>query len=255
MNNKMKLKKRAYAIHAIVRYAVKKIIVNKKFILTLLVAVFLSVVCGYAVTQNFDTIANGATLLDTFILSLFLPIMTMVYSSSVIRDEIEDKSITMVLASPLQRYLIYLSYWFAVMISLSIVMVLITSSGFFTFFGLTELTKDAMKLYLVMCGLVLVGSLAYSALFLLVSLLLKKPIYFSLFYAFVWEGFLGSLPGKIHEIAINHYIRSIGAEWVEWGSLSFYSGTALWCSFSVISVLTILLLFAGVLILSEKELT
>jgi len=238
---------------AIVRYFTKKILFSRKAVVTVLIAIFLAVVMGYVATQDVERLPDGDDLMDLLILFLFMPIIAMIYGASIIRDEIEDKSITQILTSPLDRTFAYLGYYLSLAISLSIVMVIIVTVGFLSFFGQTGIDGDAMSIYSSMCGLTIIGSLVYSSLFLFISLPLKRPLYFGLFYAFIWEGFIGSLPGRIKEIALKHYIRSIGSEWISYGDISTYSASSVAYSSQVLVGITIAFLLLGIILFNVKE--
>jgi ABC-2 type transport system permease protein len=238
---------------AIIRYSTKKILFSRKAIVTLLIALFIASVMGYAATQNMDRLNDGTNLMDFLILFFFMPVVAMIYGASIIRDEIDDRSITQILTSPLKREFAYLGYYLSLALSLSIVMVIIVTVGFLSFFGQMGIDGDALGIYADVCVLSIIGSLVYSSLFLFISLPMKRPLYFGLFYAFIWEGFIGSLGGKIQEVAIKHYIRSIGSEWIPFGEISGYNASEVaYSSYVMIGVTMIFLLF-GMMIFRVKE--
>lgn len=249
----MDMKGNLIGMLAIIRYSTKKILFSKKAIITLLIALFIAAVMGYAATQDGDRLQGGTNLFDFLILFFFMPIVAMIYGASIIRDEIEDKSITQILTSPLKREFAYMGYYISLAISLSIVMVIIVTVGFLSFFGQVGIDGDALGIYADVCILSIIGSLVYSSLFLFISLPLKRPLYFGLFYAFIWEGFIGSFPGKIQEVALKHYIRSIGSEWIPFGDISKYNASEVGYSSSVLVVVTIIFLLLGMIIFRRKE--
>lgn len=238
---------------AITRYSTKKILFSRKAIVTVLIALFIASVMGYAATQEMDRLPAGTNFMDLLILFFFMPIVAMIYGASIIRDEIEDKSITQILTSPLKREFAYIGYYLSLAISLSIVMVIIVTVGFLSFFGQMGIDGDALGIYADVCALSIIGSLVYSSLFLFISLPLKRPLYFGLFYAFIWEGFIGSLGGKIQEVALKHYIRSIGSEWIPFGEISGYSASEVAYSAQVLVGVTITFLILGMIMLRVKE--
>ncbi|MFW5928614.1 MAG: hypothetical protein ACOCSL_05355 [Thermoplasmatota archaeon] len=239
---------------ALIFYSSKKIILDKKIILSVISMLFLSVVMGYAAYEGEYDI-NAITFLMKNIMLLFLmPIITMVYGSTLIRDEIEDKSITMILTSSLKRVLVYVSYYLSLIITMSIVMILIVSTGFFSFVGISKITADAMTVYYGMIGLVIIGSIVYSSLFLFFSVLIDKPIYLGLFYAFIWEVFVGSLPGKIKQVSINYYLKCMGSEWIDLGDFKNFGDVSAVNSMIILSIVTLMMILVGILIFRELEL-
>lgn len=236
---------------AIVKSSIKKIFSSRKIIFPILGLVFIAAVMGYASTQEVDKIEMGTTLMEGLILSFLVPVITMVYGSTIIRDEIEDKSITQVITSPIGRIRAYLGYYLAIVMSLGLILFLITTGGFLSFFGPLGIDSASVTIYSNVLALVLMGILVYSALFMLVSIMTSKSIYFGLFYVFIWEGFVGSLPGNIQKVAIRHYLRSIASSWMEHVSINVTTGISI--SFLVILVLMITLVILGCVSFRRKE--
>jgi ABC-2 type transport system permease protein len=54
-----------------------------------------------------------------------------------------------------------------------------------------------------------VGALAYSALFLLFSLVSRRPVLVGLVYILVWEGLLGNFVSGTKNLAIGQYVLTI----------------------------------------------
>ncbi len=239
------------AFVSLASYKFKKILLNKRVVAALAVAVIVVGVMAYASTQDVERLQDGTILLDVMFLTLFLPVLVMLYSTSVIREEIEDKSITQVIASPMKRITAYLSYYSSLLLALFLLMGAIFTAGFLSFFIPQGLDVEALYLYRDMFLLVVIGCVVYSALFLLVSVIIERAIYFGLFYAFIWESFIGSLPGRIAEFSVRHYIRSIGAGWIEF--MEFGNATGVLQSFMVLFVVFVIMMVAGALLFRQKE--
>ncbi|MFW6038211.1 MAG: ABC transporter permease [Candidatus Saliniplasma sp.] len=254
MNGDLKLDSKLFAFYSMIKASTRKGIINKKFWMVILVIIFISGVMGYAATQESHGFDEGSDLLDFLVISFFLPLITMIFGSSIISDEIEDKSITHVLISPLNRTNIYVGYFISLILISVIAMVLIITSGFLTYFGIIGLNLDALQIYLSMVSLVIIGSVIYSSIFILVSILIEKPLYFGLFYVFIWESFIGSLPGKVKLVSIRHYIRSVGKELIDYGSIANYGeASGLFSSIQALSIIILILLILGIVLFNNKE--
>lgn len=104
-----------------------------------------------------------------------------------------------------------------------------------------------------MVAMMVIGSFAYSALFILVSVLISHPIYFGLLYAFIWVGYIGSIPGNIRLLAVKHYVRSLGAHWISVGNIAGYNASTPGDAATVLAALTVGLLVVGALVFRQKE--
>lgn len=242
-------------ITALTLHSLKKLLFGKKVVITILVTLFVAAVMAYGGSQTDDPLDDGTNLMDTLILFFFMPVMAMIYGSSLIRDEIDDKSITHVATAPLDRAFSYVGYYLPLAIAVSVSMIIITSVGAFVFFGQHGFGSGSSEIYLQFLALVVIGSFVYSSLFLAISVLFKKPVFFGLFYAFIWEGYVGSLPGAIQSASIKHYLRSLGAGWVDFGDISgFDTASSVAGSAALLLGLTIFLLIFGAYLFREKEL-
>jgi ABC-2 type transport system permease protein len=251
----MDLKRVFVGIYALTFYSAKKLLFGKKAIITILVALFVAAVMGYAGSQSDSPLEDGTNLMDTLILFFFMPVMAMIFGSSLIRDEIDDKSITHVATAPLDRAFSYLGYYLPLGIATALSMVAISTVGMLAFFGQHGMGSDVLGIYLEFVALVVIGSFVYSSLFLAISVLFNKPVLFGLFYAFIWEGFIGSLPGAIQNASVKHYLRSLGSAWVKFGDISRWDqASSAWSSAVMLLGLTVFFLVLGAYLFREKEL-
>ncbi len=242
------------SIAAIMKYSIKKVLFNKQWMITLLIMIFIGAIMGYAGSEieSQDRLDAGAELMDILILSFIMPVIAMIYGASLLRNEIEDKSITQVITAPIDRAISYLAYYLSLAVSLSIILIAICLVGWLAFFGQMGMGGDAGAILGAMIVLCIIGSLAYSAMFILTSVLFKRPIYFGLFFAFIWEGFIGSAGGAIGKYTIKHFVRSIGSTIIDYGSLSQYpEATA--GTYATLLMVIVICLGIGAMIFREKE--
>ena len=237
----------------ITRSTIRKLLFSKRIIITFLILGFVCSIMAYATTQDVDRLYDGTNLLDGLILFFFMPVIAMFYGSSLITDEIEDKSITQIVTAPMNRMLTYVGYYIGLSISVSLIILLILTSGFLVYFGSLGIDSEAMEVYTGMAAMVVIGSFVYSSLFIMISVLISRPIYFGLFYAFIWEGFIGSIPGNIRLVAVKHYIRSLGEEWISNGDIANYDSSPVSLSVQVLVILLMILFVLGAFIFREKE--
>ncbi|MEW5748646.1 MAG: hypothetical protein AB1793_07710 [Candidatus Thermoplasmatota archaeon] len=251
----MDLRDALTGIVAITRHFMKKLVLSRKVLISILVAAFVAAVMGYAGSQEGAAIADGTDLLDVLILFFFMPVMAMIYGTSLIRDEIDDRSITHVATAPLDRAFSYVGYYIPLALTVSISMVAVNAAGFLAYFAQVDLGGEALEAWGEFTALVVVGSFVYSALFLAVSVLIKRPVYFGLFYAFIWEGFIGSLPGAIQKVSVKHYLRSVGSGWADYGSMgAFAEATDPGASALVLLALAACFVLLGAYLFRETEL-
>ena len=144
-----------------------------------------------------------AEFLGAFGFSVVLPLTALVIGTSVLGAEVDDGSIVHLLATPVSRL--------SVVISKFIAAVLLTV----LFGAIPEFAAGAIargfsdKLTLGLLAGAVVASVAYNALFVMLSVLTTRAIAVGLLYLLVWEGLLGNLVGGVRVLSIGQYSVSV----------------------------------------------
>ena len=141
--------------------------------------------------------------LGVFGFTVVLPLTALVIGTSVLGAEIDDGSIVHLLATPVSRTSVVLSK-FASAVLLTIV-----------FGALPEYLAGGIargfggKLAIGLLVGALVASVAYNALFVMLSVLTTRAIAVGLLYLLVWESLLGNLVGGVRVLSIGQYSVSV----------------------------------------------
>jgi ABC-2 type transport system permease protein len=135
-------------------------------------------------------------------LSVMLPVVALIVGTGVLGSEIDDGTLAHILAKPLPRGEIVLSK-LAVAVSVTFVT---TAVPLFV----VALIGRSMSLGLGLALGSLLGSIAYSALFVALSLLTRRPVLLGLLYILIWEGLLGNLLTGTRVLSIQQYVIALG---------------------------------------------
>jgi hypothetical protein len=73
-----------------------------------------------------------------------------------------------------------------------------------------------------------------------------------LFYVFIWEDFVGSIPGAAEDYTIRHHLLVVASSWIDYGEVSTMIGEP-WISAMVLFGLTMALLAIGSWAFWNKE--
>ncbi|HKW42616.1 MAG TPA: ABC transporter permease [Thermoplasmata archaeon] len=198
-------------------------------------------------------------LFQLLMVPLFLQIVvifiTLVNATTLIREEIDDNTLPYLLTRPISKPAIatskYLAYVVTVLVLLIPPVVLayaVTEAYSGTGFGTDS---DVLAGFLVAT---ILASIAYGALFLFVSVLLRKPLAVGLLIGFVWESIVGAIPGDVPKLSIIHYLRSILRDMIAVGPYVGYrpyvsAGVAA----AVLIVFTIAMLVLTILVFQQME--
>jgi ABC-2 type transport system permease protein len=134
-------------------------------------------------------------------LAVVLPVISLIVGTGVLGSEVDDGTIIHILTKPLARREIILAK-FLVAAGVSAV-----SSAVPLF--VAGVLADSTRFGLALAVAAVVGACAYSALFLLLSLISRRPVLFGLAYILVWEGLLGRFLSGTRVLSIEQYVITI----------------------------------------------
>ncbi len=149
-----------------------------------------------------DPLQTGVELISSLHFTLLVPIIALVFATAALGDMREDGTLVYLWLRPMDRWPIAVGAWLAsITLSLPLTMVPLVVSAVAVDGGSELITAT------VLAGVV--GVVAYSALFVLLGLLLKNPIVWGLGYIMIWEGLIAAFGSFAAKLAIRGYTRSI----------------------------------------------
>lgn len=193
-----------------------------------------------------------------FFFQMFIGFLALFYGSSVLNDEVDNKTLVYLTTSPVSRGSILVGKQLAHLLLSAIVIV----SGLLISFLLSNFENLLKPAYMekigVYLGVAMLALAAYSTLFTLMGAFLKRSILVGLFFIFGWEAIVQFLPGVTQKFTITHFIKSLLP--------SSFSGASSFLAFrlqptpaaeSIFTLLVLTLLFtaASVFIFYKKEYT
>ncbi len=134
-------------------------------------------------------------------LAVMLPVISLIVGTGVLGSEVDDGTIVHILTKPLARRDIIL----AKLLVAAGVSAVTSAIPLFV----TGVLADSVRFGLALVVGAVAGALAYSALFLLLSLVTRRPVLLGLAYILVWEGLLGRFVSGTRVLSIEQYVISI----------------------------------------------
>jgi ABC-type transport system involved in multi-copper enzyme maturation permease subunit len=144
-----------------------------------------------------------------FYLRFTVPVLGVFYGTSLIADEVEDKTITYLFTRPIRRgavlvgkYLAYLACTiFVVLPSVMIVYLLIVPMRGTLGGSFIDLLKDLSLLAL--------GLAVYGAVFAFIGSAFKRPLLVGLIFIFGWEQAALAFPGYLKKFTVAYYLQAL----------------------------------------------
>jgi ABC-2 type transport system permease protein len=140
--------------------------------------------------------------LGDFGFSILLPLTALVIGTGVLGAEIDDGSVIHLLATPVRRGDVIVTK-FAVAAALTAAFAAVPE----LVAGL--LAPNSVRLAVALFAGALVGSVVYSAVFVMASVLTRRAIAFGLLYVAVWEGLLSNSVGGARILSVAHYALGV----------------------------------------------
>jgi ABC-type transport system involved in multi-copper enzyme maturation permease subunit len=160
-----------------------------------------------------ETRVTGPSIFGLMIFGLYLrfivPVLGIFYGTSLIADEVEDKTITYLFTRPIRRgavlvgkYLAYLACTMSVVLpSVMLVYLLVVPMRGSLGSSFLDLVKDL--------AIIAVGLGVYGALFAFVGAKFNRPLLVGLIFIFGWEQAALAIPGYMKRFTVMHYLQAL----------------------------------------------
>ena len=155
-----------------------------------------------------DAVSVFGMIIWVLFLRFIVPVLGVFYGTSLVADEVEDKTITYLFTRPLRRGAVLLGKYLAYLVCTTLV---VLPSVMIVYFMLVPLGDVARSFPALMTdlGLLALGIAAYGALFTMVGAWLKRPLVVGLVYVFGWEQFAMLMPGYLRRFTVAYYLQAL----------------------------------------------
>lgn len=238
---------------------IRQMLLTKSVILALLILLVPAFIGLYAAIwqpNDFKPFELFADLSLFLFLQFYVLLYSLIYAAPLLNEEIEKKTMTYLISRPMKRWEVAVFKLIGFIISINI---LFTTAVFVTYvtFNIPDsfsLFAENLDLMIYVCLIMLLGSLAYGALFSLAGALFKHPLMIGILFAFIWEVFIVNIGGKFPKVTIMYYLRSVFYDKVALGQVLAMTKLET-TGFSVFIIIFLTLLFLGLtcFIVSRKD--
>ncbi|MET8042895.1 ABC transporter permease subunit [Micromonospora sp. NPDC005215] len=174
---------------------------RRRFLLLLplpLVLLGLAVLCR---SLGVDPGEWGPPVLVGLGLAVVLPVVALIIGTGVLGAEIDDGTVVHILTKPLPR-------WQIVLPKLAVAAGVTAATVALPLY-VAGVLADSVRLGLGLAVAATLGALAYSALFLALSLVTRRPVLLGLVYVLIWEGLLGNFVSGTKVLSIQQYVIAL----------------------------------------------
>jgi ABC-2 type transport system permease protein len=157
---------------------------------------------------------SGSSIFGMMVWLLYIrfivPVLGVFYGTSLIADEVDDKTITYLFTRPIPRSAVLIGKYLAYLVC---TVLLVLPSVMLVFFLIVPTggssIAEAFPSLLADLGMLAAGLAAYGAVFALVGARLKRPLVVGLVFAFGWEPAVLLFPGYLKRLTVAYYLQAL----------------------------------------------
>ena len=200
------------------------------------------------------------TLLFNLIPHALAPLAALLCAGGIIRDEVEEQTLTYVLLRPLPRTAIYAVKLLAALLTAALLAAFFTVA---TLLLITLMTGGSLTAGLLLQGAKIaaifsLAQVAYCGLFALLALFMRRSLLIGVVYIILFEGVLASFDTIARRMTVMYYFRVLVLRWLEPASGSTWNFNLNSAPSSAACVLTLLgaglaLTILGALVFAARE--
>ncbi|MFL5327493.1 MAG: ABC transporter permease [Gemmataceae bacterium] len=145
------------------------------------------------------------------------PLTGLLYAGGIIRDEIEEQTLTYLLLRSVPRWAIYVTKMLATMLVTALLVSFAAVALYVAIYANTpEFTSDVLRDRLPkIVGIFALAQVAYCALFGFLGLIARRSLVFGIIYIAAIEGVLANLDFVARSVTIVYYVRTLVIRWME----------------------------------------
>jgi ABC-2 type transport system permease protein len=190
----------------LLRFSLGQLLAGRRLLVVLLlVAVPLVLPAVFVRGSDLDPATFTLDLFRQLVLPVLLPVVTLVFSTSALGAELRDGTVTNLLLKPIPRPAILGAKYLAAVLAALLVLLPAESVGHIVAAGGLGSTDLLVATLLA----TVVGTLAYCALGVLLSLLFARALLVGLAYALLWEGAVVGVAPSASSLSIRGYTEGV----------------------------------------------
>jgi len=167
---------------------------------------------GIAPVRVNSTPVDGASIFGgmiwIFFLRFIVPVLGVFYGTSLMADEVEDRTITYLFTRPIRRGAVLVGKYLAFLVCTTLVVLPSVVLVYFLLVPLSQVARTFVA-FAADLGLLALGLAAYGGLFAFVGAALKRPLVSGLVFVFGWEQIALLVPGYLKRFTVAHYVQGL----------------------------------------------
>ena len=176
------------------------------------------------------------------VIATLLPITVLILATGALGNEIEDQTLPYLTLKPIGRLRIVVEKLMATLIVCTPIVLAGLLTTYLVIYRGDAGESASLRVLSAMLASAFAGIVAYSAVFLLVSLFIARALLAGITYALVWESLLGRYLAGLKVVSIRHYTESIFVGMADDSDIALKGASSVSTSVIVIAVVTMVVI-------------
>jgi ABC-2 type transport system permease protein len=143
-------------------------------------------------------------------LRLIVPVLGVFYGTSLMSDEVEDRTLTYLFTRPIPRGAVIIGKYLAYLVCTELVVLPSVTAAYLLIVPVGDGSiGGSFPLLVADVGILALGLAVYGAVFALVGALVPRPLVAGLLLVFGWEQAALLVPGYLRLFTVAHYLQSL----------------------------------------------
>jgi ABC-2 type transport system permease protein len=155
-----------------------------------------------------DAVNMFGAMIWILFLWFIVPVLGVFYGTSLIADEVDDKTITYLFTRPVRRGAVVIGKFIAYLFCTILVVLPSVMIVYFLMVPFSQIPASFLSL-VVDLGVLGLGLAAYGALFALIGAALRRPLVVGLVFIFGWEFVTLAVPGYLRRFTLAYYLQTL----------------------------------------------
>jgi ABC-2 type transport system permease protein len=145
------------------------------------------------------------------------PLTALLYAAGVVRDEVEEQTLTYLLLRSVPRWAIYVIRLLATMVVTTLLVGAATVALYLAvYWGMPDVWGNGLPTRVVrVVGVMAIGQVGYCALFGFLGLFVRRSLVIGIIYIAAVEGVLASLDFVARKLTVAYYVRALILRWLD----------------------------------------
>jgi ABC-2 type transport system ATP-binding protein len=183
------------------------------------------------------------SLIFVLIPQALLPLAALIFASGMVQDDVEEQTLTYLLIRPIPRWMIYLVKLAGTWLVIGLLSSFFTAAALAVVYWRTgELTTGALfQRAAIFAGILSLSLLAYTAIFGLLGILLRRSLLLGISYIMVFEGIAANIDFIFRRATVMYHVRVLSIRWLglpgmDWSIDPATAPTAATCLITLLAI-------------------